>query len=128
MNAIYRQQRALADALTSAGLPTSPSLPEKAVAPFRYVQFAGLTAGATFGSWLAQYQVMCVTKSAPNAVEEEGVTGMAVEVLLAVPSLAGFALASEAVAEPGGFSLNGQQHLAVPVTVTARIARADMEV
>ena len=128
MSAIWRHQTDLAQALTSTGLPTEPALPERATAPFRYLRFTGLSTGQAFGSWTAEFQVMCVAKHGPNAVEEEEVVGMAVAVVLAAPGLDGFALAADAVAEPGDFMLNGQPHLAVPVTITARISRADMEV
>jgi len=51
-NAIWTAQKALAAALTDAGVTTSPALPERATAPFRYVLLDTLDPGSIFVRWL----------------------------------------------------------------------------
>lgn len=127
MSAVWDRQKALAEALTAAGVKTMAALPEKAAPPLRYILRGEVNAGQTFGSFVATFQVLCVGRAGQNAAVAEQVDDLAAAVVRAVPKLADFALGSPATGEPGDFMLNGQPHLAVPVTVTARISRADME-
>lgn len=127
-NAIWTKQQALAAALTTAGLPTEPALPEKAVAPFRYVAVESLTPTATFGSFEVAFEVVCVARPGQNAVLVEQVTDMAVAVINAIRGIDDFAIGSPAMGQLESLSLNGTPHPAAPVTVNARITRADMEV
>lgn len=124
-NAVWSAQKALAAGLTAVGVKTFPALPEKAVAPLRYVLLNNLSTGQTFGAFTATFQVLCVTRIGPNAVEAESVLDLATAVTLALPD--GFSPGVPVIGQPGEFSLNGQPHLAVPVAVTTRITRADME-
>ena len=127
-NAIWSSQKALAAALTDAGVTTFPALPERATAPFRYVLLDTLEPGSTFGSYNVSFQVLCVGKPGQNTAVVEQVTDLAVEVIRAVPDIDGYALGSPVVGQLGDFLLNGTPHLAAPVIVNARISRAAMEV
>lgn len=126
-NAVWAAQKALADALTAAGVKTSPALPAKAVAPFRYIMLNTVDPGQTFGSYEVSFHVLCVGKAGESAVVVEQTLDLAVAVVNAIKALDGYSLGTPAIGQPGDFMLNGQPHLAVPVTVTARISRADME-
>lgn len=127
MNAVWAAQKGLADALTAAGLSTSPEVPEKATPPFRYVLLGSVAFGPQTGSWLVSMDVLCVARPGTNAVMAEAVTDMVVEVINAVPDFDGYELSSDTVEQPASFSVNGKSTLAAAVTVTARLSRAQMK-
>lgn len=126
-NAITDAQKALADALTAAGLRTSTEVPEKASPPFRYVLNGGLRFGPQVGSWRVVLRVICVAKPGTNAVTLERLMDMVVELVNVVDNLDDYLLDPDTVDEPSDFLANGQKTLATSVNVLARVSRAQMK-
>ena len=127
MSAIRDAVNTLASALTAAGLPTSPEVPEKAAAPFRYIVQREVTAGQTFGSFLLALSVVCVARPGSNATMADAVTDMGLKTLAVVNTLADYQPGSPVLGEPSLFELNGQPTLALAVGVNVRLSRAQME-
>lgn len=127
MSALYDRINELATLLTNAGLKTSPEVPEKATAPYRYVIAAEPWAqpGQTFGEWSVNLRVICKAAPGTNVVMANQAAELARDVVVAIEDNGAGRFTADAVEGPAEMALNGQPVLGVSVTVSTRISRAE---
>ncbi|MFI6428470.1 hypothetical protein [Promicromonospora sp. NPDC050880] len=128
MSAPYDQQKALADLLTAAGLPTTAQVPEVRTPPFRYVLTGGpwITSGQTLGQWRAHFRVVCVARKGTNETQMSELGDMVRAVIRAVKG-SRFAVTADAVDEPAVMTTGGTTTLGAVVNITTALSRAEFE-
>ena len=128
MNPVYAIQAQIADALTAAGIETEPVTPRTAATPYRYVIVRGLGPGQGMGGYAARFEVICVGDPADTDVMVEQVTDMAVEVVNAIEEkvVPDASVIDPIIGNPGSFQAAVGSTLAVAVSLSVRVTRAQM--
>jgi len=126
MSAPYDQQVELAKVLTDAGLPTEVEVPERYTPPVRYALASSpwIESGQTLGSWRVHFRVVCVV--APGSNERE-MTDLGLMVRDVIRALRGtrFAVAAQAVDEPGEVATGAGTTLGAAVNIVTALSRAE---
>jgi hypothetical protein len=126
VSAPYDQQVELARVLTDAGLPTKVEVPERYTPPARYVLASSpwIESGQTLGSWRAHFRVVCVVAPGSNEREMTDLGSMVRDVVRALRGTR-FAVAAQAVDEPGEMSTGAGTTLGAAVNIVTALSRAE---
>lgn len=123
-NVLTQLRLDLQAALKAARLNAFLTVPDKATPPMVYVApgdpYLSFD-GANFGGQIARHQIVAVARAGVNTAAAEAIDELALEVLDALSDLDDH-LVTE-VGQPGQITINGQQHLALAVSVETEIRR-----